>query len=89
MANEARLAQLGALIIDAAPSSELRLAAAAVEFLYVFGTPQRELRLAQSAIEFLYVASAPAVDNTVNDPIAVGFLPGPVWQMAARQQGQN
>lgn len=89
MANECDTAQIGALIIDAAPSNELRLAAAAVEFLYVFGTPARELRLASSAVEFLFVATAPQADNTPNDPVAVGFLPGPVWQMAAVQQGQD
>lgn len=89
MASECDIAQIGALIIDAAPSVELRLAASAVEFLYIFGTPERELRLASSAVEFLYVATEPEVDNTPVDPIAVGFVPGPVWQMAARPEGQN
>jgi ADP-ribose pyrophosphatase YjhB (NUDIX family) len=89
MANTGEIAQVFALVIDAAPSSELRLAASAVEFLYVFGTPARELRLSTSAVEFLYVATSPATDNTPVDPICVGFVPGPVWQMAARPAGQN
>jgi hypothetical protein len=86
---DAEIAQVYALLVGDTPPFELDISASAVEFLYVFGTPARELDIAASAVEFLYVESAAAESNVPVDPVAVGFLPGPVWQMAARQAGQN
>lgn len=89
MAQRARTSQLLALIVGDTPPFELDIAASAIEFLYETGTITPELELAASAIEYLYVPGAAPSSALPNDPIAVGYVPGPRWQMAARQRGQD
>lgn len=88
-AGHAQVSQLYTLIVGDTPPFEMDCAASAIEFLYTVGTLEPELQLAACAIEYLATRSAPVAANIPNDPIAMGYVPGPRWQMAARQAGQN